>query len=63
MYGHYKFHASGTEYIGNISDVKKNGFGKEIIPNLGVYEGNFCDDRYSGYGIFKHENGDIFEGI
>ena len=38
------------------------GFGKEIIPGTGTYEGYFYDNKHHGFGKLVYESGDIFEG-
>jgi hypothetical protein len=45
------FNSSGT-YIGSFINNKKNGKGKLIVPDHFVYEGNFKDDLFDGYGEY-----------
>ena len=40
-------------YLGKIADGKRNGPGKLIYPDGTQYEGNFKDNEFDGYGIYK----------
>ena len=44
--------SSGSTYIGSYINNKKNGKGKLIVPDKFVYEGNFKDDLFDGYGEY-----------
>ena len=41
-------------YIGKIANNgKRNGFGKLVLPDESQYEGNFKDNEFDGYGVYK----------
>ena len=40
-------------YIGKIANGKRNGPGKLVLPNDSQYEGNFKDNEFDGFGVFK----------
>jgi hypothetical protein len=40
-------------YIGKYSGGQKNGKGKLLLPNESEYEGNFKNNEFDGYGVFK----------
>ena len=40
-------------YIGKIADGKRNGPGKLIYPDGAQFEGNFKDNEFDGYGVYK----------
>jgi len=39
-----------------------HGFGR-LKNSVGVYEGNFSNDKQEGFGRFTWSSGDIFEGF
>ncbi len=47
--------SSPTEkiYIGKYIGGQKNGQGKLLLPNDSEYEGNFKNNEFDGYGVFK----------
>ena len=45
--------SSGSTFIGSYINNKKNGKGKLIVQDQFVYEGNFKDDLFDGYGEYK----------
>ena len=48
-------------YIGKISDGKRNGKGKLIFPDGSTYEGDFKNNEFDGFGIYKSKSY-IYEG-
>mgnify|MGYP003571396061 CR=1 FL=1 len=48
--------SSGSTYIGSYINNKKNGKGKLIVPDQFVYEGNFKDDLFDGYGEYTSKS-------
>ena len=40
-------------YIGKLANGKRNGPGKLIFPDDSQYEGNFKDNEFDGYGVYK----------
>ena len=40
----------------------RHGKGVQIWPDGARYEGDWTDDKASGYGRFEHVDGDIYEG-
>jgi len=48
--------SSGSTYIGSYINNKKNGKGKLIVPDQFVYEGNFKDDLFHGYGEYTSKS-------
>jgi hypothetical protein len=49
-------YSSGSTYIGSYINNKKNGKGKLIVPDQFVYEGNFKDDLFDGYGEYTSKS-------
>ena len=49
------FFSSPTDkiYIGKYIGGQKNGQGKLLLPNDSEYEGNFKNNEFDGYGVFK----------
>ena len=45
-----------STYIGSYINNKKNGKGKLIVPDQFVYEGNFKDDLFDGYGEYTSKS-------
>lgn len=43
-------------YIGKYSGGQKNGKGKLLLPNESEYEGNFRNNEFDGYGVFKSKS-------
>ena len=51
-----------TEYLGEVSDFKKNGKGEEICDEY-KYKGDFVGDLRHGYGRLEFlQNGDLYDG-
>ena len=51
------------DYKGEFSNDLKNGKGKVIYKNTGEsYEGEFKDDKLTGYGCYKWNNNHIYNG-
>lgn len=53
---------SGDQYIGEWENDMKTGKGVELLGDGVIYEGNFLDEEFHGYGKMTWENGDIYEG-
>ena len=49
-------------YEGDFQKDKRNGIGKEYLPNNEIYSGNFVDNNFEGKGIYQFKNGDNWEG-
>jgi len=53
-------------YIGKYVGGQKNGQGKLLLPNESEYEGNFKNNEFDGYGVFKSKTynywGNFIEG-
>lgn len=50
-------------YSGYITlDNKKNGYGVEWLNTGEIYDGNWIDDKFSGYGRFTNKDGIVLEG-
>jgi hypothetical protein len=53
-------------YLGKIANGKRNGHGKLILPDESQYEGNFKNNEFDGYGVYKCKSyiysGDFVEG-
>ena len=53
-------------FIGKYSGGQKNGQGKLLLPNDSQYEGNFKNNEFDGYGVFKSKSynyyGNYIEG-
>ena len=43
-------------YIGKYIGGQKNGQGKLLLPNDSEYEGNFKNNEFDGYGVFKSKS-------
>lgn len=60
-------HENGWEYEGYIINNLKEGKGKFKFINGDIYEGEFKNDKFHGYGKFickeSYDNGDVFEEI
>lgn len=41
---------------------KKNGKGKLYLKNQSEYEGEFKNDQFCGFGIYKFFDGKIYKG-
>jgi len=53
---------SGSYYIGQVADGKKNGKGKYVWADGSVYEGDFKDDKVNGKGRFSSQKGEVYVG-
>jgi hypothetical protein len=51
------------EYIGEIKNGKKNGFGKWILGNNERFEGNFQDGKAYGKGRYITKDGEVLTGF
>lgn len=40
-------------YIGKYVGGQKNGPGKLLLPNESEYDGNFKNNEFDGYGVYK----------
>tara|TARA_B110000259_G_scaffold159519_1_gene182568 strand:- start:324 stop:2201 length:1878 start_codon:yes stop_codon:yes gene_type:complete len=60
-YGEYRT-PDGYIYEGEWSDGDYNGYGKQIWPAGGSYEGYFVSDTRSGKGVYSNEDGRKFNG-
>ena len=53
-------------YLGQIANGKRNGRGKLILPDKSEYEGDFKDNEFDGFGVFKSKSykyeGNFLEG-
>ena len=48
---------------GELRGGQKWGYGKFVWPNGDEYEGNWSEDRMSGYGRFLHREGKELNGV
>ena len=55
-YGVTKY-VNGAKYQGLFHLNKKHGRGKLFFTDGTVYEGEWINDLYEGFGIYKHPNG------
>lgn len=54
---------SGAVYHGYATrNGIKFGWGKQVWPDGGMYEGEWSDNRANGKGQFWHADGDVYEG-
>ncbi|CAD8131733.1 unnamed protein product [Paramecium octaurelia] len=53
---------AGSFYMGQWSDGKRHGFGKQLYPFGSIYEGEWYNDQQQGYGRMVLPNGDYYEG-
>jgi hypothetical protein len=59
----FKDHGSWGNYIGDLDDEgKRQGKGKMIFDEGGSYEGEFKDNKFHGFGIYKWYDNEEYEG-
>lgn len=49
--------------LGDLVHDIKQGYGKIILSNGEVFEGQFKDDKVHGRGIFKKLDGKVIKGL
>ncbi len=55
--------SSGATYHGYLNkEGLKTGWGVQVWPDGGKYEGEWHDDKANGKGQFWHADGDVYEG-
>ncbi|MDP5272790.1 stalk domain-containing protein [Chengkuizengella axinellae] len=52
----------GDQYIGQIVNEFRNGYGTYIWADGDMYAGEWIDGYYSGYGTYTFQHGDVYEG-
>ena len=53
---------NGASYRGGIVKGKKTGLGQFQWKNGDVFEGQFLNDTMSGYGVYTHAAGGLYQG-
>ena len=61
--GGYCAYTDGSEYLGEWKHGRCNGFGKQILPNMDIFEGKFIGNVRNGYGTLVAKSGAKYEGL
>jgi hypothetical protein len=60
--GEYIYHEQKQSYTGEWENDMQHGFGKEILCDGSVYEGNFVEGKKHGEGRYVWSDQSIYQG-